>query len=113
MVRSARRSLISRTDRVSRSVPLRRHVPDLHPAFIAGTRQVLAARLSRRRGLRRRPPAHIEVIVMTTSQRPRRADSPVRRVLRRSARALKNLHKEQAYAWECYLRPTDAPRSRT
>jgi hypothetical protein len=50
---------------------------------------------------------------MTTSQRPRRADSPVRRVLRRSARALKNLHKEQAYAWECYLRPTDAPRSRT
>ena len=50
---------------------------------------------------------------MTTSQRPRRADSPVRRVLRRSARALKNLHDEHVYAWECYLRPADAPRSRS
>ena len=34
---------------------------------------------------------------------PRRL--PSRRVLRRSARALRNLHDEQAYAWERYLRP--------
>lgn len=88
-------------------------VPDLHLASIAGTRQVLAARLSRRHGLRRRPPAHIEVIVMTTSQRPRRAGSPVRRVLGRSARALRNLHDEQVYAWECFVRPAGAPRPRT
>ncbi len=49
---------------------------------------------------------------MTISQRPRRADSPVRRVLRRSVRALRNLHDEQVYAWEHFLRPADAPRSR-
>ena len=48
-------------------------------AFIAGTQQFLAARLPRRHGLKRGPPAHVEVIVMTLSQRPRRADSPVRR----------------------------------
>ena len=88
-------------------------VPDLHLAFIAGTRQLLAARLLRRHGLRRRPPAHIEVIVMTTSQRPRRTGSPVRRILRRSARALRNLHDEQLYAWECFFRPAGAPRPRT
>ena len=88
-------------------------MPDLHPAFIAGTQQVLAARLSRRHGRRRMPPAHIEVIVMTISQRPRRTGSSVRRVLHRSARALRNLHDEQAYAWECFIRPADAPRSRT
>ena len=85
-------------------------VPDLHPAFIAGTRQLLAARLSRRRGLKRGPPAHIEVIVMAIRQRPRRAGSPVRRVLRRWARALRDLHDEQAYAWECFFRPAGAPR---
>jgi hypothetical protein len=50
---------------------------------------------------------------MTISQRPRRAGSPVRRVLRRWARALRNLHAEQAYAWECLIRPAGAPRSRT
>jgi hypothetical protein len=50
---------------------------------------------------------------MTLSQRPRRAGSPVRQVLRRSARALKNLHDEHVYAWECYLLPADTPRSRT
>jgi hypothetical protein len=88
-------------------------VPDLHPAFIAGTQQVLAARLSRRHGRRGRPPAHIEVIVMTISQRPRRTGSPVRRVLRRSARALRNLHDEQLYGWECFFRPAGAPPPRT
>ena len=49
---------------------------------------------------------------MTTSQRPRRAGSPVRRVLGRSARALRNLHHEQVYAWQCFLRPAGAPRPR-
>jgi hypothetical protein len=88
-------------------------VPDLHLASIAGTRQFLAARLSRKHGLRRRPAAHIEVIVMTTSQQPRRAGSPVRRVLGRSARALRNLYDEQVYAWECFFRPAGAPRPRT
>ena len=62
-------------------------VPDLHLAFIAGTQQILAACLSTRHGLRRRPPAHIEVIVMTTSQRRGRVGSLVRRVLGRSAGA--------------------------
>ena len=37
---------------------------------------------------------------MTISQRPRRAGSPVWRVLGRSGRALRNLHDEQMYAWE-------------
>ena len=46
---------------------------------------------------------------MAISQRPRRAGSPARRILRRTARALRNLHDEQAYAWECYLRPAGAP----
>ena len=85
-------------------------VPDLHPAFIADTQQLLAARLPRRYGLKRGPPAHIEVIVMAIRQRPRRAGSPVRRVLDRWARALRDLHDEQAYAWECFFRPAGAPR---
>ena len=50
---------------------------------------------------------------MTISQRPRRTGSSVRRVLHRSARALRNLHDEQVYAWECFIRPAGAPRSRT
>ena len=50
---------------------------------------------------------------MTTSQRPRRTGSPARRILRRSARALRNLHDEQLYAWECFFRPAGAPRPRT
>ncbi len=88
-------------------------MPDLHLASIAGTRQFLAARLSRRHGLKRRPAAHIWRIVMTTSQQRRRAGSPVRRVLGRSARALRNLYDEQVYAWERFFRPAGAPRPRT
>ncbi len=49
---------------------------------------------------------------MTISQRPRRAGSAVWRVLRQSARALRNLHDEQAYAWDCFFRPAGAPRLR-
>ncbi|HEV3295163.1 MAG TPA: hypothetical protein VG123_39795 [Streptosporangiaceae bacterium] len=49
---------------------------------------------------------------MTISQQPRRTGSPVRRVLRRSARALRNLHDEQLYGWECFFRPAGAPRRR-
>ena len=49
---------------------------------------------------------------MTISQRSRRAGSPVWRVLGRSARALRNLHDEQMYAWECLFRPVGAPRPR-
>jgi len=48
---------------------------------------------------------------MTTSQRPRRAGSgsPVRRALGRSLRALRDLHDEQAYAWERFLLSCRAP----
>ena len=49
---------------------------------------------------------------MTISQRPRRAGSAVWRVLGRSARALRKLHDEQVYAWECFFRPAGAPRPR-
>jgi Berberine and berberine like len=55
--------------------------PTLHQASIAGTQQVLPARLSRRHGLRRRPPVHIEVIVI--DNQPARA--PGRRRLASAA----------------------------
>lgn len=74
-----------RDRRVRRAVAM----ADLHPASIAGTQQILHTRLSKRHGLRRRPPAHIEVIAMTISRRPRLAGSgsPVRRALSSSVRA--------------------------
>lgn len=52
---------------------------------------------------------------MTTSQTPRRTGvgSPVRRALGRSLHALRNLHDEQVYAWECYFRSCRVPRPRT
>jgi hypothetical protein len=46
---------------------------------------------------------------MTTSQQPHRPGSPVRRALGSSARALRNLHDEQVYAWERFLRSCRAP----
>ena len=47
----------------------------------------------------------IEVIVMTTSQDQRPAGSGSRvRVLGRSARAMRNLYKEQVDAWERFFR---------
>jgi hypothetical protein len=49
---------------------------------------------------------------MTISQRSRRVGSLVRRVLDRSARALRNLQDEQMYALECLFRPVGAPRPR-
>ena len=46
---------------------------------------------------------------MTTSQRPRRPGSPVRRALGNSIRALRNLHDEQVYAWERVVSSCRAP----
>jgi hypothetical protein len=46
---------------------------------------------------------------MTISQQHHRAGSPVWRVLRRSAGALRELHDGQVYAWECFFRPAGAP----
>lgn len=46
---------------------------------------------------------------MTTSQRPHRAGSPVRRALGSSVRTLRNARAEQAYAWERFLRSCRAP----
>lgn len=73
-----------RNRRVRRAVAM----PDLHPASIAGTQQILHTRLSKRHGLRHRPPAHIEVIAITISRRPRLvgSDSSVRRALSCSVR---------------------------
>lgn len=50
---------------------------------------------------------------MTISQQRHRADSPAWRALRKSARALRNLHDEQVYAWERFFRPAGAPRPRS
>jgi hypothetical protein len=52
---------------------------------------------------------------MTTSQHPRRtgSGSPARRVLGRSLHALRDLHDEQVYAWECFWRSCRAPQPRT
>lgn len=50
---------------------------------------------------------------MTTSQRSRRPSSPVWRVLGSWVRALRNLHREQVYAWECFFRSCRAPQPRT
>ena len=77
----------------------------LHLTSIAGTQQVLPARLSRRYGLRHRPPVPIEVIVMTTNQ-------PVRRALSRSLHGLRKMHNEQMYMWERFSRIGLPPESR-
>lgn len=52
---------------------------------------------------------------MTTSQHLRQvgASSPVRRALGRSLRALRDLHHEQVYAWQCFFRSGLAPQPRT
>ena len=66
----------------------------------------------RRHGLKRRPPAHVEVIVMTTTnQRPRQSglSTPIRRALTRSLRAVRDVHREQVYAWEAFWRSCRAP----
>ena len=53
--------------------------------------------------------------MMATSQlRRHRASSglPLRRALGRSARALRNLHDEQVYAWDRFFRAGLPPRTR-
>jgi hypothetical protein len=41
---------------------------------------------------------------MTARQRANNSRSPVRRLLGSSFRALRDLHDEQVYAWECLFR---------
>jgi hypothetical protein len=47
----------------------------------------------------------------TTSQRPRRSvlSTPIRRALTRSLHAVRDVHREQVYAWEAFWRSCRAP----
>ena len=86
--------------------------PRLHPASIVSTPQIRSARLVRGHGLKHRPLAHTEVIVMTvTSQRTHSADpGPARPgILSRWLRALRDFRAEQAYAWDRYLQSSRSP----
>src|SRR5580693_6242836 len=82
--------------------------PGLHRQHTADPRRPV----SKGHGLKHRPPAHTEVIVMTvTSQRTHSADpGPARPgILSRWLRVLRDFRAEQAYAWDRYLQSSRSP----